>query len=357
MSADPVSPIAFADLPFITPDLDGIGGVIKTEAGHFVVEEVSLYEPCGTGEHVYLSVRREGWSTRDLARALAAAFGIAERDVGYAGLKDKTARVTQAFSLPLARVSGDEIAARASRELSIEVLFARRHGNKLRRGHLLGNRFTVVVADPVADALPKAQAVAAALEAHGIPNFYGPQRLGVDGRNAARGRRDLSAPRSTFASRFALNAYQSALFNAWLADRMQRGWFERVFAGDVAKKTDTGGLFDVEDEETENARLARREITYTGPIYGSRMRSSGGEPGALERAVLDSAGLATSDFERARLEGTRRASRVFAEELSIEPVEGGLQLSFRLQKGAYATTLLREFMKREPDVASTLDDG
>src|SRR6187399_681597 len=89
-------------LPWITADEPGIGGRIKGSADSFVVEELPLYAESGSGEHAYLRVRRENLTTREVVGILARAFGVDARDVGYAGLKDKRARVTQRFSVPVA---------------------------------------------------------------------------------------------------------------------------------------------------------------------------------------------------------------------------------------------------------------
>ena len=137
------------------------------------------------------------------------------------------------------------------------------------------------------------------------------------------------------------------MFNTWLTGRIRRGWFERLLTGDIAKKTDTGGLFEVEDAEVEFPRFQRGEITYTGPIYGARMRWASGEPGELERKVLEAAGVTTEMLRRARLDGSRRPARLFLSDLRIDPHPNGLLFTFTLPKGAYATTALREFMKAE----------
>ena len=336
-------------LPFITADLPGIGGEIKAEPDHFVVEEIPLYEPAGEGEHVYVRLTREGWTTRALQKRLTDLFGLREVDVGCAGLKDKHARVTQTFSLLLRDVDEATVARRIQEALPVEVVWARRHRNKLRRGHLLGNRFRIVVLHPEPEAMARAEVVAQALQAHGLPNFYGVQRFGIDGDNARRGREVLfgRGPRERWLRRFLLSAYQAALFNAWLTERIRRGWFERLLTGDIAKKTDTGGLFEVMDAAAELPRFQRGEITYTGPIYGARMRWASGEPGELEWMVLQRAEVTTEMLRRARLDGSRRPARLFLNDLSIEPHPDGLLFTFTLPKGAYATTVLREFMKAE----------
>jgi tRNA pseudouridine13 synthase len=135
------------------------------------------------------------------------------------------------------------------------------------------------------------------------------------------------------------------LFNSWLIARIDRDWFERVLMGDVAKKRDTGGLFEVEDPEAEQPRFDRDEITYTGPIYGYRMWWAGGEPGTLERRILEEAGVSEEMLQRAHLNGSRRRARLVLEDLDVESHTEGLLFTFSLPKGSYATTVLREVMK------------
>ena len=346
-SADPLSP---APLPYATAGLPGIGGRIKQEPGHFSVEEIPLYEPSGSGEHVYVRLTREGWTTRRLQQELARLFDLRERDVGYAGLKDKDARATQTFSLLLHGLDDATVSSRIEQALPAEVLWVRRHGNKLKPGHLRGNRFQIVLALQERDVLHRAEGIARQLQADGLPNFYGPQRFGVGGRNAELGWEVLrgAGPRERWLRRFLLSAYQSALFNTWLAERIHRGWSHRLLKGDIAKKTDTGGLFEVEDITVDSQRFQRQEIIYTGPIYGHRMRWATGEPGTLEQAILEQAGATLEALHRARLVGGRRQAIVLLDDLQVEPLPDGLLLSFCLPKGAYATTVLREFMKSEP---------
>jgi tRNA pseudouridine13 synthase len=342
------SPVA--SLPFITEDLPGIGGEIKTDPATFVVEEIPLYEPVGEGEHVYVRLTREGWTTRALERELAQLFDLQDVDVGVAGKKDKHARTTQTFSLLIPpHVDPAQVAQRIRQALPVEVEWARRHRNKLRVGHLVGNRFQIVVTDPEPGALPRAHAIAQALQARGLPNFYGEQRFGMYGDNAVKGKAVLlgGGPRKRWLRRLLLQSYQSALFNAWLAERIRRGWFQRLLTGDIAKKTDTGGLFEVEDAAVETPRFERGEITYTGPIYGGRMRWASGDPGQLEREIMEAEGITIDLLKRARLDGTRRRARLLLRDLTVVPHPKGLAFTFSLPKGSYATTVLREFLKAD----------
>jgi len=336
-------------LPYITPGDPGIGGILKAEAELFIVEEIPLYEPEGEGEHIYLRLAREGWNTRDIQKALAKLFGLKAVDVGYAGLKDKQARVTQTFSLAMRNTDEETVAGRVREALPFEVLGAGRHKNKLKSGHLLGNRFRILVLDPHEDTLSRAEAIRRTLEDRGLPNFYGEQRFGARGQNVEKGREALmgKGPREKWLRKLLLSAYQSALFNAWLVERIRNGWFETVLQGDLAKKTDTGGLFEVEDAAVESERFRERKITYTGPIYGAKMRWATGKPGDLEQEVLSSKGVSVETLNRARLNGSRRTARLFVGDLEIEEHPRGVCFTFSLPKGAYATTLMREFMKSD----------
>ena len=336
----------------MTTELPGIGGTLKQTPEHFVVEEIPLYEPSGEGDHLYVNLTRRGWNTRDVVLALARVFGLAADDIGFAGLKDRQALTTQTFSL--LRVPTEDAAIRITGELPFQVNWVSRHRNKLRTGHLLGNRFAIFIAGASPDALPRAAAVAAALHTCGIPNFFGAQRFGQDGDNAARGRDVLlgRGPRQRWLRRFLISAFQSELFNHYLAQRISLGAFDHLLAGDVAKKHATGGLFVVEDLEREQPRFAAGEISFTGPLFGTKMKAAADAAAALEAEILAQADLPAQAFKKADVDGGRRLGRLLLDHIEIEASDlgadnGGLWLRFTLPKGAYATIVLREFMKND----------
>lgn len=336
-------------LPLVTPDLPGIGGNLKLRPADFVVEEVPLYEPEGAGEHVYVSLTREGMTTRELVERLCKLFDIRDADLGYAGLKDKQARATQTFSIHRHKDDPGEVAKRIAEALPVEVVWARRHANKLRRGHLRGNRFRIVVDAPVDGALERAQAIAAALAVTGVPNYYGTQRFGGRGENAQKGRETLAGggPRNPWLRSLLISAWQSFLFNQWLAERVRRGGFAELWEGDVVQKHDRGGVFVIESADTERPRFEAGEIAVTGPMFGRRMVPARGRAGELEQSILAADGATDEMFGRARLEGARRTARLILPDLRVEPCPGGLAFAFTLPRGAYATTVLREFRKEE----------
>jgi tRNA pseudouridine13 synthase len=339
------------ELPYITAELPGCGGQLKETPSHFVVEEIPLYEPCGQGGHLYVLLTREGWNTRDVAEALAGLYSMPVREVGYAGMKDRHARCTQAFSLPqLAPADAERIA----QELPFQVHWARQHTNKLKTGHLLGNRFRIRVSQlstPVDEALARAQAIARAIAQRGIPNFYGAQRFGLEGRNVEKGRQALLNPQprgDRWLRKLMISAYQAYLFNAYLVRRIDLGLFQQLLPGDIAKKSDTGGMFEVQDAQAEQPRYARGEIHFTGPMYGAKMWAAGGQAGQLEAAVLDEAGLTQDHFRQAAVAGTRRPARIWLPTIEIASGDDTLSLAFALPKGSFATVVLREFTKTDP---------
>jgi tRNA pseudouridine13 synthase len=342
-----------APLPFATAGLAGSGGRLKASPEDFRVDELPSYLPSGAGPHLYLQVEKRDRTTREVVRQLARALGVGERDAGYAGLKDRAAVTTQWLSFPVAR---DPDPASLAAE-GLRVLAASRHQNKLRPGHARGNAFTLVVRG---GDLPRARACAAALALAGLPNFFGPQRFGKDGANAALGRALLApepspearrAGRDRFLKRFALSALQSELFNGWLAERMADGLFAAALPGDVLKKLDSGGLFLCEDAAVDGPRVAAFEVSPAGPMFGHKLKPAAGEPAAREARLLAAAGLELPDFVRGggEAEGTRRAARLRVVPVLTEAADG-YQVSFELPRGSYATVVMRELMKDEAEL-------
>ncbi len=349
---------AVAPLPFVTADLPGSGGTLKASPEDFRVDEIPAYAPCGEGPHLWLQIQKRGRTTRDVVREMARQLGVAERDVGVAGLKDRHAVTVQWLSFPVAK-SPDPAALSGE---GWRVVAASRHGNKLRTGHSRGNRFALVVRG---GDLGRAQAAAVALAARGFPNFFGAQRFGAGGRNAELGRAILTgssdpearrASRDRFLRRLVLSSWQSLLFNRWLAERMADGLFARALAGDAMKKLDSGGTFTCEDPAADQPRVERFEISPAGPMFGHALAPLAGEPGEREARVLAQDGLTAADLARGggETEGTRRAARIPVA-VALEEVEGGYRASFDLPRGSYATVVMGELTKSDADLEEAGD--
>ena len=343
------------EIPYLTGALPGVGGAIRDETEDFVVEEVPAYEPCGEGEHTFFGVEKRDVSTLVLIREIAGALGVSEREISSAGLKD--ARAVARQTLCVQWVPPEKIMALDLPKA--RILWAKRHTNKLRSGHLRGNRFTIRIRDVVPDAAVRAEAIASQLLSRGVPNGYGRQRFGNRGDNHEVGllllRNDRPGLRehgvhhvSRKMRQFFVSAVQSSLFNAVLAVRIQGGTMDDVLLGDIAKKTETGGIFTVENVAAESPRAKAWEISATGPIFGYKMLAAKDDAGALESQVLADANIPLDAFRPFNAKGSRRPLRYHPEGLQWEmEADDVLCVSFFAPKGAYATMLLRELMKGE----------
>lgn len=350
-------------LPYITSELPGIGGRLRAKPEHFVVDEIPLYEPADQGQHLYVNITKVGLTTKSVQKDLCRLFDLRETDIGFAGMKDKAAHTTQTFSLSVGHPDDAFVAGAAQRieaALPVTVNWVRLHNNKLRLGHLLGNRFSIVISDlalPTLESLQTAQAVADRLVSDGMPNYFGPQRFGVDDRNIDKGLAVLlrkNYVKDRWLRRFLVSAYQSYLCNRYLAARVESGAFDRLLSGDVAKKYATGGIFDVEDAAVEQPRYEGHEISFTAPMFGSKMRPASAEAGELEASILDESPISLEHLHRAKADGTRRLGRLLVPDLTVSAAGDNLLVDFSLTKGAFATTILREIMKT--DTANSADD-
>ncbi len=345
------------ELPLLTAALPGTGGVLRTTPEDFHVEELPVYEPEGQGDHVFACIEKRGLTTSEAARRLAIAVGVEPRDVGWAGMKDRHAVTRQMLSLP--PPATPEAASAASSE-GLTVLSAVRHPHKLRTGHLRGNRFVLrlrKLAVPADEAAARAEAIFAQLaSAPGAPNWFGGQRFGSAGDNAAVGRAILTGeghiPRSARGRqrRLFISAFQSALFNEYLRDRILSGDFARVWPGDVLQKRVSGGIFVCEDPQHDEPRLHAGEVVPTGPMFGPRMRQPATESVAAmrEQAILANNGITLETFRAGgKLSaGTRRPIAVDLGRVTVVMVDGDcIEVGFDLPAGAYATAVMREVIK------------
>ena len=335
---------------FLTAALPGCGGHFKEAPEDFEVEEVPAYLPSGEGEHVYLYVEKRGVATPDAAKRISRHLGLPEGAVSWAGLKDKQALTRQWMSLQAKPGRETELATFLDPE--VKLLQVTRHRNKLKGGHLNGNRFKIRLKN-VKD-VGAAKAVLAVLKERGVPNYFGAQRFGAAGTNAARGKAILQKAaaggrrgRPDFERKMLLSAYQSELFNKVLTRRLAAGLFSTVRKGDVLKKHETGGEFVCADVAVDQPRLDSFEVSPTGPMYGPSMRAAEDEAGAEEAAVLAEDGVTLETFEAGggQTEGTRRLLRILLPDVGLEPAEDGLWLSFSLPAGSYATVVLGELLK------------
>ncbi len=342
---------------YLTEDLPGTGGVMKEKPEDFLVAEIPLYLPCGEGEHTYVEIEKAGITTLEAIRRMARFLGVQERDIGYAGMKDAGGITRQTISIP--RVAPECV---LNSDLpGLRVLSARRHRNKLKIGHLAGNRFRIRICDPGENALERANAILAVLRERGVPNYFGVQRYGAQGNYQRVGRAILlgdykgavdaimGSPDAVQDERWkaAVTAYHRgdlaksleslpgycrterdillrltkqpgafdralhavnprlkklylSAYQSSLFDRVleQRlAGFDTVMEGDLAYKHDNGACFLVVDARAEAVRAENFEISASGPMFGCQMKLPEGFPLELEEKVLKEEGLELKQFD------------------------------------------------------------
>jgi len=325
-----------------------VSAVLRQRPTDFIVDELPAYDACGEGDHLFVTFRKTGHTTLQVVRELADRLRIDPREVGFAGMKDRHAVTTQVASFPFPK--GREPAEALALTLEgVELLDAKRHTNKLRTGHLRGNRFTITLRELTREGVATVEDRLTRIVKEGVPNAFGPQRFGRDGDNPERALAWIQGrdrgPRDKRERRLLFSALQSRAFNEVLERREREGTWATIVAGDLAQKHDSGGVFLVGEAELEDARARCEQglISPTGPMFGSKMRWPEGEVATLEQEAL---GRMIDDPERLTQfssygEGARRALRLWVSELSwSREGDDALVVTFVLTKGGYATTVL-----------------
>jgi tRNA pseudouridine13 synthase len=337
-------------LPYISNTNLKTGGVLKSSPSDFIVEEIPLYFPSGEGQHIYLLIEREGKSTKEVVDDLRVLFQIKETDIGYAGLKDKHAITIQWFSLSLgATASEDETSKKITDNLEYaKVLKSSKHTNKLKNSHLIGNKFKIILRDCDENCLEIALKIREELLQKGIPNYYGKQRFGSKEDNHITGKKVLlkeKVIKKHWMRKLMLSAYQSHLFNLWLSDRISTNRFNKIIPGDLLQGINQQRPFPYSPDKDHDKEFLNKEISFTGPIFGSKVSKPLEEALLIEESILTSEGVNLDTFKEMKLPGSRRLAHIFLKSLEIEENENNLTFEFTLSKGSYATSLLREFTK------------
>jgi tRNA pseudouridine13 synthase len=319
-------------------------GLIKQSTSEFIVTESLAFDFTGDGEHDYLWIEKQGANTTWVARGLARYAGIALRDVGYAGLKDRHAITRQWFSAR--RPSGAGTDWDAFDLEGVRILDTGRHQRKLKRGAHSGNRFRIAVREVNGAEETLISHRLTVIREKGVPNYFGAQRFGRDGSN-------LSLAEDVFAGKrlkrelrsMALSAARSFLFNEILSSRVTDGSWGQALSGDALNLNGTGSFFIAEEIDDEvNKRLQSLDVHPTGALWGRGDIQCAGQPATNERRIADSYPEIRDGLERAGLDMARRALRLAVTDLQWEIDANRLWLEFSLGRGSYATAVLREIV-------------
>lgn len=334
-------------------------GVIRREPEHFYVEEVLGFAADGTGGHALLVVEKRGANTGWVAAQLARHAGVAARDVGYSGHKDRHALTRQAYTVPLAP-QADVLACLQWQGEGYRVLAAERHGRKLRPGSHRANRFALRIVDlrgERADIESRLHAIAA----RGVPNYFGPQRFGRDGANLRRAQEWAAGgqpPRERAQRGFLLSAARSHVFNAVLAQRVTAGTWDRLLDGEAVLLDGRRSFFVAAAvDATLESRLAAGDVHPSGPLPGRGESPASGAARAVEDATVDSHGALIALLAGERIEHERRSLRLPVRDFDATfDGDGSLLLRFTLPRGAFATAVLHELLADAWDVGEGGED-
>lgn len=319
-------------------------GVIRTHHEDFVVEEIPVYTPSGEGQHLFVTFCKRGLTTFQAVERIATLLQVPPRSTGTAGLKDRHAVTTQtaSFEYPVVRPlpSLDDL-----KSDEISVLALARHGNKLKTGHLKGNRFKVTIRGIAPEEIQNVLDEFEQIGKNGMPNWYGEQRFGLFGDNAEVAARWIlgkdKPPKDRKLKRLHFSAWQSSLFHEVLKTRIERNNWGSPLPGDLVMRESGGGPHPWRGEQF----TGDDELVPTGPMYGSKMRWPTDEPGEIEQAVFDKHIGDKNILSRwATLgEGARRPLKLTPKMLRASKLDGqndSIVVECVLPAGAYVTTVL-----------------
>ena len=315
-----------------------LAAAIRTLPEDFQVVEKLGWELSGDGEHDYLWIEKTGANTEWVARQLAQHAGVPAKDVGYAGLKDRHAVTRQWFSVPHWH-SPDWSTLAVD---GVEILDARRHAKKLRKGAHRGNDFLIVLrgAGVAKHAAAIEQRVQAVRE-QGVPNYFGEQRFGRDGTNLRLADQWAAGKRLKRHSRsLAISTVRSFLFNQYLDDRVRGGTWNRLLPGDTVSLEGSGSVFsnDSIDAELER-RCNEMDIHPAGELVGGD-------------SVREKQDAWMTALAKARVAPAWRSLRLRVINLSATVADETVSLAFSLGRGSFATSVLREIACYRPSLVT-----
>ena len=316
--------------------------LLRQQAEDFIVEEQLNFTPTGEGEHILLFIEKIGQNTQFVAKQIAELTGLKARDISYAGLKDRHAVTRQwfCFKWPIKQ----ELDWQAWQIEGCNILSMQRHYRKLRLGALKANHFQIRLRQ-VSDAsnvLQRAEQVK-----HGVPNYYGEQRFGIDGGNLALAKQ-LFAGQSISDRKLrglALSAARSFLFNQQISARIAARLFDTVLDGDVLQLDGSGSVFRATEALAPlQQRLTESDVHITAVLAGLGEPMVSARAAEFEQQVLSQHSELLNGLIDYRLKAERRAIRLMPQQMQLQQDGNDICLSFALGAGCFATSVLRELV-------------
>ncbi len=328
----------------------------------FVVKEIPNFQLLTKGRYLCFKLCKKDWNTLDAVQSIAKALGIPNKQIGFAGSKDKRAVTEQVCSI--LGVSKERLMQVRIPGISIHFLGYSRSPISL--GDLKGNDFEIVIRNLNDEEIIKPLTL--------IPNYFDEQRFGKN--NLAFGRCLLKKqfaeavaslnqqeldryllehPNDYIGAlkllplrllRLYLNAYQSYLWNETLARFLR---LEHFSLKEV--NYSLGYFFFPEEIDILKKNLTSLEIPLVGIDYE---RKKNNLTDGISKDLFSQEQISPDDFilkqiPQLTLEGEMRRAFVEVNDLVVGSLQEDelnvgkkkVNVSFTLTKGSYATMAIR----------------
>lgn len=325
---------------FAYPGL-GVKATFKEFPEDFYVEEILGFELSGEGEHYYIQVEKVQQNTNYVAERLANWAKISSKNISFAGLKDKQSISRQWFSIWL---PGKNLPAIYPDIPGVKILQVVKHSKKLKRGALSKNKFKISLKNIDAGNLLINERLDLIKE-HGVPNYFGHQRFGIEGNNVNNASEILSKKKAKRELKsIVLSSLRSYLFNTLLSFRVKNGSWNGVITGQPLQLSGTRSWFLAEGTEDEITRVKEGDCSPTCPLYSEQFINDPQLLSVHETELMKELSELTKLMDKFRLEKAIRATVLRPENFSYTIEGGNLLLSFSLPPGCYATVIIREII-------------
>lgn len=322
-------------------------GRLKIVPEDFIVREDLGFTPCGEGEHILLYIRKRGQNTQWIARELSRLAGVTQREVTWAGLKDRHAVTEQWFGVHLPGKAEPDFSSLESDD--VQILARGRHNKKLKIGALKGNWFELNLTE--LSAPHELENRLAAIAERGVPNYYGDQRFGHNFGNIEQARAMFNGRKVKDRNKRSLylSAARSYLFNLAASVRLRAGMAEQLLDGDCLMLAGTQSFFTINEDnpldEAMQTRFAEGDVRISAPMWGRGRLPSGAAAAELELSALSEHQDLCQGLENQGLKQERRPLLLKPQQMSWQQEGDALRLSFWLPAGSYATSVVREIAK------------
>ncbi len=323
-------------------------GNIRITPEDFQVTELNEIELSGEGEHLWLYIQKTSNNSIWVSKALANVCQVPQKQVAFAGQKDRHAVTKQWFSVQLPKISGPDKIQSALCE-GIEIIKSDKHSRKIKTGQLDANAFEIIIRNIKGDKSQIEQNITSIIQ-DGVPNYFGSQRFGHDMGNIGKCQ-DWFAGNYKVKSRnlksLLISTARSHIFNLIVAKRLKLGVWDKCIEGDILQLNKSHSWFPSENasENEIKKRLKDFDIHITAAMWGEDKVQCSKDCADLENSIAKDFPIYQQGFEKFRLKQDRRAMRICPLDFEHSWQDANtLQLNFKLLPGAYATGIMREVL-------------